>query len=69
MGTEELIQIIMRLYRSNKSVEKEIFAEELYQRFCLDIKECRCHFEMKEVKRQVVMLVFDKIEKDGTEEF
>ena len=35
MGTEELIQIIMRLYRSNKSVEKEIFAEELYQRFYL----------------------------------
>ena len=26
-------------------------------------------FEMKDVNRQVVMLVLDKIEKDGTEEF
>lgn len=51
--------------------EKETFAEELYQRFCLDIKEknARVIFEMKDVNRQVVMLVLDKIEKDGTEEF
>lgn len=52
-------------------IEKETFAEELYQRFCLDIKEknARVIFEMKEVNRQVVMLVLDKIEKAGTEEF
>ena len=52
-------------------IEKETFAEELCQRFCLDIKEknARVIFEMKDVNRQVVMLVLDKIEKDGTEEF
>lgn len=52
-------------------IEKETFAEELYQRFCLDIKEknARVIFEMKDVNRQVVMLVLDKIEKDGTEDF
>ena len=52
-------------------IEKETFAEELYQRFCLYIKEKNACviFEMKEVNRQGVMLVLDKIEKDGTEEF
>ena len=37
----------------------------------MDIKEknARVIFEMKDVNRQVVMLVLDKIEKDGTEEF
>lgn len=52
-------------------IEKETFAEELYQRFCLDIKEknARVIFEMKDVNRQVVMLVLDKIQKYGTEEF
>lgn len=52
-------------------IEKETFAEELYQRFCLDIKEKNASviFEMKDVNRQVVMLVLGKIEKDGTEEF
>ena len=52
-------------------IEIETFAKELYQRFCLDIKEknARVIFEMKDVNRQVVMLVLDKIEKDGTEEF
>lgn len=52
-------------------IEKETFAEELYQRLCLDIKEknARVIFEMKDVNRQVVMLVLDKIEKDGTDEF
>ena len=51
-------------------IEKETFAEELYQRFCLDIKEknARVILEMKKVNRQVIMLVLDKIEKDGTEE-
>ena len=52
-------------------VEKKTYAEELYQRFCLDIKEKNASviFKMKDVNRQVVMLVLDKIEKDGTEEF
>lgn len=52
-------------------IEIETFAKELYQRFCLDIKEknARVIFEMKDVNRQVVMLVLDKIEKDGTEKF
>lgn len=52
-------------------IEKEIFAQELYQRMCLDVEEkkARVIFEMKEVNRQVVMCVLDKIEKEGTEEF
>lgn len=49
-------------------IEKETFAQELYQRICLDVKEkkARVIFEMKEVNRQVVMRGLDKIEKDGT---
>lgn len=52
-------------------IEKETFAQELYQRMCLDVEEkkARVFFEMKEVNRQVVMCVLDKIEKEGTEEF
>lgn len=52
-------------------IEKETFAQELYQRMCLDVEEkkARVIFEMKEVNRQVVMCVLDKIENDGTEEF
>lgn len=52
-------------------IEKETFAQELYQRICLDVEEkkARVIFEMKEVNRQVVMRVLDKIEKDGTKEF
>ena len=52
-------------------IEKETFAQELYQRMCLDVegKKARVIFEMKEVNRQVVMCVLDKIEKEGTEEF
>lgn len=52
-------------------IEKETFAQELYQRMCLDVEEkkARVIFEMKEVNRQVVMRVLDKIEKDGTKEF
>lgn len=52
-------------------IEKETFAQELYQRMCLDVEEkkARVLFEMKEVNRQVVMFVLDKIEKDGTKEF
>lgn len=59
-------------------IEKETFAEELYQRFCLDIKEknARVIFEMKDVNRQVVMLVrnrgilnlFRSMEADGSKE-
>ena len=52
-------------------IEKETFAQELYQRMCLDVEEkkARVIFEMKEVNRQVVMCVLDKIEKDGAKEF
>ena len=52
-------------------IEKETFAQELYQRMCLDVEEkkARVLFEMKEVNRQVVMCVLDKIEKDGTKGF
>ena len=52
-------------------IEKETFAQELYRRMCLDVEEkkARVFFEMKEVNRQVVMCVLDKIEKEGTEEF
>lgn len=52
-------------------IEKETFAQELYQRMCLDVEEkkARVLFEMKEVNRQVVMCVLDKIEKEGIEEF
>ena len=52
-------------------IEKETFAQELYQRMCLDVEEKKALviFEMKEVNRQVVMCVLDKIEKEGTEEF
>ena len=52
-------------------IEKETFAQELYQRMCLNVEEkkARVIFEMKEVNRQVVMCVLDKIEKDGTKEF
>ena len=52
-------------------IEKETFAQELYQRMCLDVEEkkARVLFDMKEVNRQVVMCVLDKIEKDGTKEF
>ena len=52
-------------------IEKETFAQELYQRMCLDVEEkkARVIFEMKEGNRQVVMCVLDKIENDGTEEF
>ncbi len=52
-------------------IEKETFAQELYQKMCLDVEEkkARVLFEMKEVNRQVVMCVLDKIEKEGTEEF
>ena len=52
-------------------IEKETYAKELYQRFCLDIKEknARVIFDMKNVNRQVVMRVLDQIEEDGTEEF
>lgn len=52
-------------------IEKETFAQELYQRMCLDVEEKKAHviFEMKEVNRQVVMCVLDKIEKHGTKEF
>ena len=68
--------IIVFLYwyfqKKDGKSKKETFAQELYQRICLDVEEkkkARVIFEMKEVNRQVVMRVLDKIEKDGTKNF
>ena len=62
---------LLVFYEKGWQIEKETFAQELYQRMCLDVEEkkARVLFEMKEVNRQVVMCVLDKIEKEGTEEF
>ena len=62
---------LLVFFEKGWQIEKETFAQEIYQRMCLDVKEnkARVIFEMKEVNRQVVMRVLDKIEKDGTEEF
>ena len=43
-----------------------VFSEKGWQ---IEKEKARVIFEMKEVNRQVVMRVLDKIEKDGTEEF
>lgn len=52
-------------------IEKETYAQELYEKFCLDVKENNPYiiYKMDQVNRQVVMRVLDKIEKEGTEEF
>ena len=52
-------------------IEKETFAEELYHRISIDVKDkhARVIFELKEVNRQVVLRVLDKIEAEGTDEF
>lgn len=52
-------------------IERETYAEELYQEFCLDVKEknARVIYKMKTTNRQVVMRILDKIEKNGDEKF
>lgn len=52
-------------------IEKETYAKELYEKFCLDVKEknARVIYKLNQVNRKVVMRILDKIEEDGTEEF
>lgn len=53
------------------SIEAETFAEEIYQRFCRELKEGRSDIvsEMQEVNRQVVMEVLEKIRAGKNAEF
>ena len=57
--------LVYRCFQKKKYLPKN-FIKECAQ---MKRKEGRVIFEMKDVNRQVVMLVLDKIEKDGTEEF
>lgn len=53
------------------SIEADTFAEEIYQRFCRDLKEGRSDMlsEMQDVNRQVVMEVLEKIRAGRNAEF
>lgn len=53
------------------SIEAETFAEEIYQRFCRELKDGRSDIvsEMQEVNRQVVMEVLEKIRAGKNAEF
>lgn len=52
-------------------IERETFAEELFQRFCHDVEEKNdvVIFEMKDVNRQVVFDVLEKIRNTGNMDF
>lgn len=52
-------------------MEREAFAEELYQRMCLDVQEnqLRVIYEMKDVNRQVTFEVLEKIRTSRNEDF
>ena len=52
-------------------IEAETFAEEIYQRFCLDLQEKQASIisEMKDVNRQVVFSVLEKIRASKNVEF
>lgn len=52
-------------------IERQTFAEELFQRFCCDVdeKNARVIFEMETVNRQVVFEVLEKIRKSQDAEF
>ncbi len=52
-------------------IERETFAEELFQRFCQDVKEkkARVIFEMKDVNRQVAFDMLEKIRDTGDADF
>jgi hypothetical protein len=52
-------------------IERETFAEELFQRFCQDVekKNAIVIFEMKDVNRQVVFDVLEKIRNTGNMDF
>lgn len=52
-------------------IERQTFAEELFQQFCRDVEEkkARVVFEMKDVNRQVVFDVLEKIREKGNVDF
>lgn len=52
-------------------IEKETFAQELYQQFLLDVKENnpRVIHKLIKVNRKVILRILDIIEEEGTEEF
>lgn len=52
-------------------IEKETYAQELYQQFCLDVKENdpRVIHKLIKVNRKVVLRILDIIEEEGTKEF
>jgi len=52
-------------------IERQTFAEELFQRFCRDVEEknARVIFKMKDVNRQVVFDVLEKIRETESADF
>ena len=52
-------------------IEKETYAQDLYQLFCLDVKEndSRVIHRLINVNRKVILRILDIIEEEGTEEF
>ncbi|WP_295138537.1 RQC-minor-1 family DNA-binding protein [uncultured Catenibacterium sp.] len=52
-------------------IEKETYAQELYQQFCLDVKENnpRVIHKLIHVNRKVIFRILDIIEAEGTKEF
>ena len=53
------------------AIEKETFAQELYQQFCLDVKENnpRVIHKLIKVNRKVILRILDIIEEEGNKEF
>ena len=53
------------------AIEKETFAQELYQQFLLDVKENnpRVIHKLIKVNRKVILRILDIIEEEGTKEF
>lgn len=52
-------------------IEKETFAQELYQQFCLDVKENnpRVIHKLIKVNRKVILRILDIIEEEGNKAF
>ena len=52
-------------------IEKETYAQELYQQFCLDVKENnpRVIYKLIKVNRKVILRILDIIEEEGNKEF
>ena len=52
-------------------IEKETYAQELYQQFCLDVKENnpRVIHKLIKVNRKVILRILDIIEEEGNKEF